>query len=447
MVTPTALNAADYGMVPNTGTDQTANFQSAINAAQNQGLPLFIPGGTYEITTVNITSNVEIYGSRRSAYIQGIGQSPQINVAPVPPATYINIVRISDIVVDGGGQAFPGSPPDAGLIQVSDVSNFFLERCLLDNSGLHGLYLLNSAGQITGNSIGSSASFGIFSRDSRFLIQGNSVVASGNGGIYIFRSTRSADNSQIIGNLIGQTGANLGGTGQFGNAVVAYLADYVIVANNQIYNSTFSAIRFSGASQGQATGNTCYGSGEVAIYMESPGGNFEGGIISNNIIDQAGTGINVANYPGRRVIISNNEISNIVVQEVIPGYMSVGRAIGVESDVLVVGNLIENVEDWAIAMTPFANGGVKSICQAENNMIRNCGGGIAFVQSEADTALLIGGNTVYNYTTTSKFAAIVASSYNGTNGSVDKVPGATDLGNATSSGFPNVKLLLNYSFT
>ena len=27
------------------------------------------------------------------------------------------------------------------------------------------------------------------------------------------------------------------------------------------------------------------------------------------------------------------------------------------------------------------------------------------------------------------------------------LPGATDLGNATSSGFPNVKLLLNYSFT
>ncbi|MBI2714007.1 MAG: hypothetical protein HYX37_06070 [Rhizobiales bacterium] len=61
MVTVTSLNAVDYGMVPNTSADQTANFQSAINAAQSQLLPLFIPAGTYLITAVNISSNIEIY--------------------------------------------------------------------------------------------------------------------------------------------------------------------------------------------------------------------------------------------------------------------------------------------------------------------------------------------------------------------------------------------------
>jgi len=447
MVTPTALNAADYGMVPNTGTDQTANFQTAINAAQSQGLPLFIPGGVYDITTVNITSDVEIYGSRRSAIILGIGQSPQINIAPVAPSTYINIVRITDITIDGQGQPFPGSPPDAGMIDVNGVGNLFVEGCTIGNSGLHGVYAVNASGQILENSIGGSSAFGFFSRDSQFLIQGNSIISSGNGGIYIFRSTQGSDSSQVIGNVVGQTGANLGGTGQFGNAIVAYLADYVVVANNIVYSSTFSAIRFNGSSHGQIIGNTCYGSGEVAIWMEAPGGSFVGGVISNNIVELAGGGINVANFPGRRVVVSNNQISNIVIQEVLPGYMSVGRAIGVESDVLVTGNLIENVADWAIAMTPFADGGVKSIAQAENNMIRNCGGGIAFVQDAPDIAVLIGGNTVYNFTTTAKFAAIVPAYYNGATGSVDKVPGATDLGNATSSGFANVKLFTNYSFT
>lgn len=443
MVTPTALNAADYGMVPNTGTDQTANFQSAINAAQSQGLPLFIPGGTYDITAVNVTSDVEIYGSRRSAIILGFGQSPQINVAPVAPSTYINVVKIADIAIDGAGQTFAGSPSDAGLIQATDVNNLFIERCSLDNSSNHGLFVLRSAGHITGCSIGASYGFGIFSLDSKFLIQGNSVVSSGNGGIYVWRSTHGSDGTHIIGNLIGQTGAALGGTGEFGNAVVAFLADYVIVANNEIYNSTFSAIRFNGASYGQIIGNTCYGSGECAIWME--GGTYEGGIISNNVVNQGGGGINVANYPGHRVIVSNNQISNMVAQTVIPGYTVEGRGITAESDVLIVGNLLENINEWAIAMIPFADGGVKSICQAENNMIRNCGGGIAF-QNQDDTVIMIGGNTIYNYTTTSKFAAIVAASYDGA-GNVSKLPGATDLGNTTSSGFANVKLFLNYSFT
>ena len=83
-----------------------------------------------------------------------------------------------------------------------------------------------------------------------------------------------------------------------------------------------------------------------------------------------------------------------------------------------------------------------------NNTIKNCAGGIGFYQADTTYGrVFIGGNVVNSFTTTSKYAAIVPITYNGVTGEISKVSGATDLGNATTSGFANVKLLLNYSFT
>jgi hypothetical protein len=302
---------------------------------------------------------------------------------------------------------------------------------------------------LLGNSIGAAAKFGIFAQNSNVLIENNVIVNSGNGGVAIYESSEAGNNSIVRGNTIGQTSATLGGTGPYGNAISVYLSDYVMVANNTIYDSAFSAIRYNQSSFGQILGNNCYGSTATGIVIEAPGpdGSYSGGIIANNIVDTAGEGIGVGNTPGHRVVISNNQVSNMVVQEVVPGLMSTGRGIGGESDILVSGNQIENTADWAIVLLPFTIDGTWTIAQAENNMIKTCAGGIAFLQSNSDTAIFIGGNTIYNYTETSKYAAIVACTYDGGTGDISRVSGSTDLGNATSSGYSNVKLLLNYSFT
>jgi uncharacterized secreted repeat protein (TIGR03808 family) len=446
--TVTSLNAVDFGMTPNTGTNQTSNFQSAINAAQSQNLPLFIPPGGYKITTVNITAQVEIYSCQRGADILGFSQSPQINIGG---SSWINYVKISDLTIDAQNQSFTGSPSDAGLIQATNVSTLIIENCVINNSAIHGIYLTSLAGQaqLVGNDVGAAAKFGIFLENSAALIENNSVINSGNGGIVINESSETGNNSIVKGNTVGQTGATLGGTGQWGNAISVFMSDYVMVANNTIYGSAFSAIRYNQSSFGQILGNNCYGSTATGIVIEAPGpeGSYSGGIIANNVIDTAGEGIGVGNTPGHRVIISNNQVSNIVVQEVVPGLMSTGRGIGGESDILVSGNQLENIADWAIALLPFTISGTWTIAQAENNMIKTCAGGIAFLQSNSDTAIFIGGNTIYNYTETTQYAAIVACTYDGGTGVISRVSGSTDLGNATSSGFSNVKLLLNYSFT
>jgi uncharacterized secreted repeat protein (TIGR03808 family) len=447
MATVTSLNAVDYGMTPNTGTNQTTNFQNAINAAQSQNLPLFVPAGAYEITTVNITAPVEIYSTQRDAQILGYGQSPQINIST---GSYINYVKISDLTIDGQNQGFSGSPSDAGLIQATNVGTLIIENCNVNNSAIHGIYLngLTGQAQVIGNTIGSAATFGIFLYNATALIQNNFVTGSGNGGIVIHRSSESGNNSIVTGNVVAQTSANSGGDGQWGNAIFVYLCDLVTVANNQIYETAFSAIRFNQSSFAQILGNTCYSGGDTAIFVEAPGegASFNGGVISNNIIDTAGGGIIVTNPPGHRVVVSGNQVSNVTVNEPGSGYYSDSAGIFAESDVLVVGNQLDTIAAWAIVLVPFEIGSTICIGQAENNMIKNCAGGIGFVQGNANTAFFIGGNTIYNYTDTSQFAAIVDCTYNGITGVVTRVSGSTDLGNSTSSGFSNVVLLLNYSF-
>lgn len=228
-----------------------------------------------------------------------------------------------------------------------------------------------------------------------------------------------------------------------------------------IYTSAFSSIRASNSSNLIVKGNHSYNSQDAAIYVEAPGAgsSWYGGIIADNRINGCGSGINAANsnYGSHWIEIIGNQISNCTINSIPYSggtYMTNGRGIYCESDGLIANNQIDTAEEWGIYIGPENNGSIgtqKVIGQVENNMIKNCPGGIAFLQSAMLNGnligrLLIGGNTVYNYTTNTQFAAIASATYNGATGVVSKVSGATDLGNATSSGFTNVILIRNFSF-
>lgn len=457
MPTVTSLNGADYGMVAGTGTDQTANFQAAINAAQTQGLPLFIPAGSYSITTVNITAPVEIYSAAGNAVIQGYQRSPTINVAPAGSGASFGPVYLHDLTVTGQFQSFPAGLTNPALISVSNVAGIAIERCSLLQSGHHGIYLDLSSGVIKDCTVSQPAEFGVYSVDCNnggMLIDSNRVLYAGNNGIYIQRSSASGDQSIVSNNLIGFTSANDGGTGPFGNGVIVYLADFVKVQGNMIYSSAFSAIRFNGSSFAEITGNQCYSSSEMAIRIEAAASNtpFFGGIVANNIINTAGTGISISNSNNgaRETIITANQIYSCSNNS-FPGYQTWGTGIWAEADVVVNDNIVDSCADWGVVVYPTNNGSLgtqKISAQAMNNTIKNCAGGIGFYQADTTYGrVFVGGNVVNNFTTTSKYAAIVPITYNGATGEIKKVTGTPDLGNATTSGFANVKLLLNYSFT
>jgi uncharacterized secreted repeat protein (TIGR03808 family) len=452
MATVTSLNAVDYGMVPGTGVDQTAHFQSAISAAQTQGLPLFIPPGTYLITTVNITAPIEIY-SAGAATIEGYRRSPMINIAP-SGSTAFGPVHIRDLIISGQNQAFPGGLTNPALISVYKITNLTIERCELIQSGNHGIFVDQSYGLIENNLVTGSANFGIYSLDATLgvLIKNNQITYSGNNGVYIARSTASGDQSIVSNNEIGFTSANSGGTGPNGNAVIVYLANFVKVQDNMIYTAAFSGIRFNGSSYGLISGNQCYNCSEICIRIEAALSStpYFGGVISNNIINVCGAGISVSNSNNgsREVVITGNQIS-ACSNNVFTGYQTWGTGIWAEADVIVSNNIIDTSPDWGIVVYPTNNGSLsgKISAQVMSNTIKACAGGVGFYQADTTYGrVFVGGNVVNGFTTTTKYAAIVPISYNGATGEVSKVSGAADLGNATSSGFTNVALLLNYSF-
>lgn len=72
MIEGAPINVLDYGAVAdyvyatNTGTDNTAAFQAAINAAQSQKRALYIPGGNYRLNdNLNVTDTITIFGDGR----------------------------------------------------------------------------------------------------------------------------------------------------------------------------------------------------------------------------------------------------------------------------------------------------------------------------------------------------------------------------------------------
>ena len=73
-----------------------------------------------------------------------------------------------------------------------------------------------------------------------------------------------SDGSIVADNIIEDTDARAGGSGQNGNAVNVYRAADVTVRGNTIRRAAFSAVRGNGASNFQVIGNNCAGFGETA---------------------------------------------------------------------------------------------------------------------------------------------------------------------------------------
>jgi uncharacterized secreted repeat protein (TIGR03808 family) len=451
----TTLNTADYGMAANSGNDETQRFQAAINDAQAKQLPLFIPGGSYHIGTVDITAPLALYSSAGRAIFLGISaQAPCINIAPSRSGSSIGPVRISEITMDGTNS--PSRSSRLGLIDASRVNNLTIERCMFRASNVSGINLSQVTGSISGNVVDGAKETSIASRDSTVTIDGNTVTNSGNQGIAVSRSKIGDDHSIVSNNRISNTRANRLGSGAYGNAILVYRAGKVSVTGNKIEASAFSAIRANSGSDIQVIGNETTGNQECAIYIEAPDATdtYNGCTIANNVIYDCGGAINVVNqnYGGRRGIVTGNQIVGAINKRIVDGtytYETWGTGIAACADVVVCDNIIETCESWGIILDPtnYARAPGVFIAQAANNMLKNCAGGIVFCRNDPTAYISIGGNTIYNISIDPKFGAVVPGRYLGTNKNYARLSDATDFGNsAVPRPFPNVALLQNFSF-
>jgi uncharacterized secreted repeat protein (TIGR03808 family) len=334
-------SAIDFGVIPGAIDNQSARFQAMVDVAAAESAPVFLPAGIYVLSDIRVPAGVTLHGVPGLTWLVHGGDGNLLH------AENADNITLGNLSFDGVNRGTSGQ--SEGLVDFRNVSALTVNDCTFRGAGKNAIYLERSAGRLRDNTISGAGQFAIFAVESAGLsITGNTVDASANGGIIIHRWSAGHDGSIVTGNRISNTGAANGGTGQWGNAINLFRTDDVIVANNMIDGSAFSAIRGNSARGLQITGNNCRASGETAIYAEFA---FENAVVASNIVDGAANGISVTNFDqgGRAGAVTGNIIRNLVAHGPYePDFPGFGTGIGVEADTTVTGNMIEGAPLYGI---------------------------------------------------------------------------------------------------
>jgi uncharacterized secreted repeat protein (TIGR03808 family) len=374
------IDAGQAGVRSNSTEPQTRALQRAIDQAAASGAPLLLAPGTYRTGNLTLPANAKLIGVRGATRILFVGG------ATLTGTRSADHIELRGLTFDGGGTR----PPDGrGLVQLNQGRGVRVIDCEFVSAGGHALMLNDVAGDVTGNTITAPGHAAIFSNDAAGLtIAGNTIRDAGNNGIQVWRSQASDDGTIVADNRIENTNAKAGGSGQNGNAINVFRAGNVIVRNNRISQSAFSAVRGNTASNLQISGNICTGSLEVALYAEF---GFQGAVIVNNTVDGAAVGISVTNFNegGRLAVVQGNLVRNLTLGPA-PGTQNNdanGTGISVEADTLVTGNVVENAPLYGISAGWGAH--LRDV-SVTDNIVRQAGIGIAVsVVPGAGAALIL----------------------------------------------------------
>ncbi len=376
------LDAATLGVRPGASEDQSQRLQRAIDRAAQTRVPLLLAPGVYRAGNLRLPSGAALIGVRGATRLAATQAAPLFN------AEHAETVTLNGLVLDGMRAPLT---ENRGLADFSDAKSLRISDCEIVNAGGNGIRLDRSTGEVSRCTIAGAADNALFCTDNNgLLITFNVIRGSGNGGIRVWQSVKRRDASLIADNTIEDTSAVAGGTGENGNAINVFRAANVIVRGNHIRNAAFSAIRGNAASDIQILGNNCSSLSEVAIYSEF---DFEGAVIADNVIDEAGTGISVTNFKegGRLATVRGNLVRNLRAR--IPGTPpeGAGVGIGVEADTAVTGNVVENAQTAGISAGwgPY----LRNVA-VTGNVVRQSGVGIAVSVANEAGAALITSNTI-----------------------------------------------------
>lgn len=347
MITETlrgSLDAANFGLTPGAVDGQSRLFQSVLDKAATEGRPLFLPPGNYFVANIRLPSSITLTG------VPGLTRLVYTGGEHFIMSENAQHVELTGIVFDGANRGLAGY--SEAVLSIVDAENATIDNCQVLGSAEQGIRIARSKGRIERSIIsGASGGCGIFALENRGLaIRDNEVTACSNNGILVHRYKPGEDGTIVSGNRISKIGAAYGGTGPWGNGINVFRADGVMVANNHISDCAFSAIRSNAGNNVQITANQCLRSGETAIYSEFE---FNGAMITNNIVDGAGDGISIANFMqgGRMAVCANNLVRNITNTAPYKGETeSSGVGISVEADTTVTGNVIEKAERFGLTL-------------------------------------------------------------------------------------------------
>lgn len=365
-------NIVDYGPL-NTG-DDTATIQAAID--DNYGQSLFIPAGTYQVSNLYISGELNLIGEGYS--LSQIAQIPGSTGAVItidnirhPSMRHLSIAGTSTgtdcvqiINACSGNQfidCFFTLAGRDGLHVSGTTDNVVVLDCIVEVNGRHGIFFDS---QTTGCSV----------INSRIVSNvGNGVVASGN----ILNPGVKISENVFGGNAIGIQLIN-----QYFN----------IVSNNTILLASSHGIELKGASYNNITGNIVNnntGNGihisqdvvvstynnisennirlnANGIYFNSTGGGFNN-VANNVVINNLAVGIGIVGS-GNNTILGNQVLGNGLSATPKYGiYLSDGGS-GAASDNRIIGNAIVNL-NGALQTTAIYNDATASNTTITNNNI------------------------------------------------------------------------------
>lgn len=336
------IDAIAYKTKPGTSDIRSGKLQTMIDSAARDNTPLFLPPGNYNVSNLTLPDNTRITGVPGATRLLYGGDGHLIS------ADKAKRIELSGVVLDGGNRWLADYA--GGLLQFTGVDEVLIDNCEIAGSRKHALQLERCGGRIERCRISGAADAGLYSVQSAGLtVTDNTVEDCGNGGILVHRWDKGEDGSVVTGNRIARIGANDGGTGQNGNGINIFRAGGVLVSGNRIADCAFTAVRANSASNVQITGNQCLRSGETAIFCEFE---FEGAIVSNNLVDAAANGIAIANFDkgGRLASVTGNIIRNLSLTGPYPQESGFGIGISAEADTLIASNLIENAPLWGLKL-------------------------------------------------------------------------------------------------
>ncbi|MDX3972908.1 TIGR03808 family TAT-translocated repetitive protein [Shinella sp.] len=376
-----SIDASAHGIRPGAGDRKSKAFAKLLTEAAAKNMPVFLPPGDYTISNVTLPDNTRITGVAGATRILYGGDGHLF------AADGLSRVELANLVIDGANRWLDDTVE--GLVHLSNVAQVTIENCEIQGSSKTAVSLQRCGGRIERNRLSGAADYALYAVESHDLsVTGNHVFDCGNGGILIHRWQKGRDGTIVSGNRIARMGATRGGTGEYGNGINIFRADDVMVTNNHVSGSAFSAIRSNAGSNVQISGNTCLDSGETAIYSEF---GFEGAIVNGNLIDGAANGILIVNFNegGRLATVTGNVVRNLKLEgPYVHDGAGFGFGIAVEADTVVSGNTIENAPKWGLALGwgPFMRGLVVS-----GNLVRQSPVGCAVtVVEEAGSALITG---------------------------------------------------------
>ncbi len=304
-VSALGIDAAQFGLRPGSGDDQSRALQRAVDETARTRSPLAIAPGTYQVGGVKLAPGTQIIG------VRGATQLMLSESRPLFSAAAADHVGLSGLVLDGGKRPLPER---TGLVQLENCHSARIANCEILGSGRNGIMCIAVDGEIADCRLTNIADAAIHSLDGRgLLIARNTLYDVGNNGIQVWRSAAGDDGTIVIDNNIEAIDNRAGGSGQYGNAINVFRAGNVIVRGNRIKNCAYTAVRGNSASNIQIEGNSIADVREVALYAEF---GFEGAVIANNTVDGAAIGVSVTNFNegGRLAVVQGNLIRNLLAQ-------------------------------------------------------------------------------------------------------------------------------------